>query len=62
MKKMFSTAWIVAAVIILASCSDSDNKNTTQAEAKPQVKIAQATSALIPQTETYRHCGKRREE
>ncbi|MCR4612637.1 MAG: efflux RND transporter periplasmic adaptor subunit [Bacteroidaceae bacterium] len=53
MKKMFSTAWIVAAVIILASCSDSDNKNTTQAEAKPQVKIAQATSALIPQTETY---------
>lgn len=46
---------MVVAAIVIASCSSSsDDKNAAaQAEAKPQVKIALATSANIPQTETF---------
>ena len=51
--KAFKAAWMVATAIIIASCSSSDKKDAAQTEAKPQVKIAQATSASIPQTETY---------
>ena len=52
--KTFKAAWMVATAIVIASCSSkSEEKTAAQAEAKPQVKIAQVSSQSVPQTETY---------
>lgn len=58
MKKNYLAALLMAAMMVTA-CSSGDSKSdaqeasAAQAEAKPQVKLDQATSELIPQTETY---------
>ena len=43
-----------ATLVLLAACSgNGSEKETDAASQKPQVKVAVATSADIPQTETY---------
>lgn len=56
MNKYYSAALTLIAAIAMISCSSnskSEDAAAAQAEAKPQVKIAQVHSQSIPQVETY---------
>lgn len=54
MKKIFSAAMLLAAIVTTSCGGDkTDNAAAAQAEAKPQVKVAKVGSQMIAQTETY---------
>ena len=53
MKLKYYVLSLAGAVLLTACGGSTENKEAAAGEQKPQVKIATATSAEIPQTETY---------